>query len=158
MSRKSRNFIIAYVALVALPLVSLAAVLKSGRHLVAPPALDGVWTLQAKPGDLTLLPCATALPADSTETFSISQSGRTFAVSSAAGSKLSGLGSIDGTNLEASLTSSDRQKPCSQAWVLHANLQPNSQPKVLVGSLKADNNTIPFRAVMQESEASKGTR
>jgi len=107
MSRTNRNFIIAYIILVGLPIVGLAAALKSGRTLTAPISVDGVWTLQTDPVQLAALPCAKSLTSVQDTTLAISQSGKNFTLSVANWPKSIGSGRIEGTKLTASLIPPD---------------------------------------------------
>jgi|SRR5579863_6581136 len=51
-SPTNRNFVIAYVLLVGLPLLGLAGVLKAGYALTAPISVDGLWTLETDTAEL----------------------------------------------------------------------------------------------------------
>ncbi len=107
MSHTNRNFIIAYIILVGLPIVGLAGALKSGRTLTAPLSVDGLWTLQVDPVQLASLPCAKSLAPVQDTTLAISQSGKNFTVSLASWPKSIGSGRIEGTKLTASLVPPD---------------------------------------------------
>ena len=61
MSRTNRNFLIAYVVLVVLPIAGLFGVLKHGRSLAAPISVDGVWRLDADLSQIAALPCGSSL-------------------------------------------------------------------------------------------------
>ena len=61
MVQSNRNFIIAYILLVGLPVLGLVGVLKTGRGVAAPISLDGTWTLQADSSRLASLPCGKSL-------------------------------------------------------------------------------------------------
>ena len=49
MSPTNRNFVMAYIVLVGLPLLGLVGVLRNGRALSAPVSVEGRWTFQADP-------------------------------------------------------------------------------------------------------------
>src|ERR1700674_2712657 len=104
MSGVNRNFVLAYIFLVILPLVGLAGILKAGRHVTAPVSIDGLWTLRVDSAHIDSLPCGKALTAVPNETIVIAQSGRTFALSFPSGSRLAGSGDLNGTTLRALLT------------------------------------------------------
>ena len=61
MQNTSRNFVVAYIVLVGLPLAGLAGVLRSGRNLAAPMSVDGSWKVEADATRLTNLSCASLL-------------------------------------------------------------------------------------------------
>src|SRR5258708_33427261 len=113
MSHTNRNFIIAYIVLVGLPIVCLAGALKSGRTLTPPISVDGAWTLQPDPVQLAALPCAKSLVSVQDTTLAISQSGKNFTLSLASRPKSIGSGRIEGTKLTASLIPPD-------LWSSHA--------------------------------------
>ncbi len=78
MSHTNRNFILAYTFLVALPVLGLVGIVKSGRSLTAPISVDGLWLLQADPVRLAALPCGKTLAETPDTALAISQSGRNF--------------------------------------------------------------------------------
>ncbi len=47
MTHTNRNFVLAYVFLVALPLLGFVGILKSGRGLSAPFSVDGIWKIES---------------------------------------------------------------------------------------------------------------
>ncbi len=78
MMHSNRNFIIAYILLVGLPILGLVGILKTGRGKSAPISVDGTWTFQADPSRLAALPCGKSL---ATSDLAISQSGESFTLS-----------------------------------------------------------------------------
>src|SRR5689334_6101437 len=64
--------------LVALPVLGLVGVLRSGRGLVAPTSVGGFWRIQADSARLDALPCGMPLAAGPDAGFTISQSGKNF--------------------------------------------------------------------------------
>src|SRR5258708_37965571 len=77
MSHTNRNFVIAYIFLVALPVLGLVGVLKSGRTLSAPFSVDGAWKIEPGAGSLSSSPCSAFLSSVLNAPISISQSGKT---------------------------------------------------------------------------------
>ncbi|SRR5258707_11964384 len=136
MSRTNRNFIIAYIILVGLPIVGLAAALKSGGTLTAPISVDGVWTLQVDPVQIAALPCAKSLTSVQDTTLAISQSGKNFTLSFASRPKSIGSGRIEGTKLTASLIPPD-------LWSSHAGCG-NAHELSIVAAVdgKADSRSL----------------
>src|SRR2546430_13404224 len=86
MSKANRDFIIAYVVLVGLPILGLVGVLKTGRTLGAPFSVDGTWKLQADAVRLQALPCGKSL-ASPDIAMSVSQSGANFTLDLVSGPK-----------------------------------------------------------------------
>ncbi|MGA7906129.1 MAG: hypothetical protein WCA16_01890 [Candidatus Sulfotelmatobacter sp.] len=166
MSYTNRNFVAAYGLLVLLPLVGLAGVLKRGRHLPAPVAIDGTWTLQIDSGQLATLPCGKALASASDKALTISQSGRNFQIGFV-GPASTGSGTLEGVSLHASVSPSvpwSSQNGCGAGrnLLLQATVDPKSRPKTLTGTLSADNcsacRPVEFRALRRNPPASNGGR
>jgi hypothetical protein len=163
MSHVHRNFILAYALLVALPVVGLIGVLKSGRRLSAPISVDGVWQLQADPARLAAVPCGQLL-AD-TPALTISQSGRNFTLSVSNSLKSAASGVIEGTTLKASLMPSSAwsaEGGCgdNRELSLVATVDPTAAPRTLVGVLSVNDcpscASVAFRAVRQAPPTKKG--
>jgi hypothetical protein len=157
-SHINRNFILAYILLVGLPIVGLLGVLKSGRTLKAPVSIDGVWQLQADPKQLASLPCGKVLAENPDNALAMSQSGNNFTLSLANGPKSFGSGVLDGTGLNASIAPSpewSEQESCGRGheFTLVATVDPVAIPRTLVGQLSMNNcstcQSVPFRAVRQ---------
>jgi len=166
MSHANRNFIIAYVLLVALPIVGLVAVLKSGRALTAPISVDGVWHLQADPVRLASLPCGKTLGENPETALAISQSGRNFTLNLANGPKSTASGVLDGTALRASLVpaaTSSEETGCGAGRQLNlvATVDPKSDPRSLSGVLSVNDcpscGSVEFHAVRLALPAKKGS-
>jgi hypothetical protein len=165
MSENSRHFVLAYALLVVLPLASLGAVLKLGRHLSAPRSVDGVWKVQLDPAQLASFPCGKSLLAAPQDTFAISQSGRTFTLTSAnpaSGNspQFTAVGTIEGRTLQAKLLSGpgeSSREGCGELS-LEATLDLNATSKTLVGTLAVDEHTARFRALLQPAITSRGGR
>jgi hypothetical protein len=165
MSRTSRNFIIAYTLLVALPILGLVGILKSGRTLTAPVSVDGVWKLQTDPVRLAALPCGKTLAASPEAALAISQSGRNFTLSLNDGPKSAASGVLDGTSLKASLVPSapwSEEAGCGigREISLVATVDPRANPRSLEGTLSVSQchscSPVEFRAVRLAAAVKKG--
>jgi hypothetical protein len=165
MSGSNRNFVLAYVFLVILPLLGLAGILKAGRNVRAPASIDGLWTLRVDSAEIDSLPCAKVLVAAPDKRMVIAQSGKSFVVSFPGGPNLSGSGTLDGTTLRAALMSPPEAPDSCMGGgqvSLIASVDRNVEPNMLTGSLSALDcescAAIPFRAERQAPIASKGGR
>jgi hypothetical protein len=165
MSHTNRNFIIAYIVLVGLPIVGLAGALKSGRALTAPISVDGAWTLQVDPVQLAALPCAKSLVPVQDATLAISQSGKNFTLSFPSWPKSIGTGKIEGTKLTASLIPPDvwtSQAGCGNARELSivAAVDGKTDSRSLLGTLSVNDcpscATVRFHGVRQAPPAKGG--
>jgi hypothetical protein len=140
MSRTNRNFLIAYVVLVVLPIAGLFAVIKHGRSLEAPISVDGVWRLDADLSQIAALPCGSSLASTQYSAVTISQSGKNFTLSLNNGPKATASGVVEGTTLKASVLPSAAwasQAGCGSDHVLTltATVDPKSEPRTLAGLL-----------------------
>jgi hypothetical protein len=160
----NRNFILAYVLLVGLPIAGLVGVLKSGRKLTAPVSVDGLWHLQIDPDRLASLPCGKAL-ADSPETaLAISQSGKNFTLTLANGPKSTATGVIEGTAVNASIAPApdwSAQAGCGdQRLTLVATVDAKADPRTLAGQLSVSHcpscSAIEFHATRQNPPVRRG--
>jgi len=165
MSNANRNFIIAYILLVALPIVGLAGVLKSGRTLTAPISVDGMWRLQADPLLLAALPCGKTLGENPETSLAISQSGRNFTVSLPNGPKTTASGIVDVTTIKASFAPAAEwaaTKGCGAGRELSlvATVDTKADPRSLSGMLSLNDcpscAPVAFRAVRLAPAAKKG--
>jgi hypothetical protein len=161
MMHSNRNFIIAYILLVGLPVLGLVGVLKTGRGVVAPISLDGTWTLQADPLRLASLPCGKSL---TTSDLSISQSGGNFTLSLTNGPKSAASGVLVGNTLKASLfpsLSDDTDCGRGHELALLATVDPNATPRSLIGTISLSDcptcKPVEFRA-FRRPPAAKGGR
>jgi hypothetical protein len=161
-SHSNRNFAVAYVFLVALPITGLAGILRSGRSLNAPTSVDGAWRVQALATKKTLSACVSALALDPDTPVTISQSGKSFAIN---GGKAAGTGSIEGTTLQASLRPMDTLHPapnCDGSVQLAATVDAKAGWPSIFGTLSVAGcptcEAIDFRAVKQSSIQKKGAQ
>jgi hypothetical protein len=166
MSHNNRNFVLAYILLVGLPLAGLVVVLKSGRKLTAPVSVDGLWHLQVDSNRLAALPCGKALAESPDTALAISQSGRNFTLTLSNGPKSIASGAIDGTALKASIDPSadwSAQSGCGndRELSLIATVDTKADPRTLTGQLSIDNcpscDAVEIRAVQQTPPARKTT-
>ena len=166
MSRANRNFIIAYILLVGLPIVGLVGVLKKGRSLTAPISVDGVWQVQADPVRVAALPCGRTLASTPETSLAISQSGRNFTLTLVNGPKSTGSGVLDGTSLNASVVPSaawSEEAGCGNGRELSlvATVDPKTDPRSLAGKLSVNNcpscTSVEFHAVRLAPPAKKGS-
>lgn len=170
MSHTSRNFVVAYVLLVGLPLLGLAGVLKSGRSLVAPISVDGIWKIEAEAGRLgsqsASQSCEKTAAPFAAGSIAISQSGKNLVLTFDNGSKVVASGAIEGKTISASFapardTSSDNS--CGDRPITFvATIDPRTEPRSLsaVLSVKDCASCVPleFRAVRQPRTPSGGMR
>lgn len=172
MSHTSRNFVVAYVLLVALPLLGLAGVLKSGRSLVAPISVDGVWKIEAEAGRLSSQSPSPSPSCDQTVSslaagsLAISQSGKGLVLTFSNGSKTVASGVLEGKSLTASFVparDASRDNRCGdQLITLAAVIDPRIEPRSLNGVLSVNGcpscAPLEFRAVRQPRAPSGGMR
>ncbi len=164
MTHTNRNFFLAYVLLVALPLFGLAGVLRAGRKLSAPLSVSGVWKLSVNTDQLAANPCAKFL-AGQNPSFTISQSGRRFTLSLPTAGTPASSGTVDGTTLSANLTpaSSATNPACSaQPLLLTASIDNRTSPHSLQGLIHVGNcsncKAIEFHATRDEQPKVKEAR
>lgn len=162
MSHSNRNFALAYVFLVALPIAGLVGILRSGRHLTAPPSIDGAWAVHATPSKSAPAPCMKELAFDTDTRATISQSGRNFGINVG---KAAGTGVITGTTLRASLgpvspASAGSSCGSSDSVLLTATIDANSSPRTFSGALSVAGcgtcEPVQFHALKQLPAQTKG--
>jgi hypothetical protein len=158
MSHTGRNFVVAYVLLVGLPLLGLAGVLRSGRSLKAPVSVDGTWNIQGdKPSGAD--PCAGAVAAFLNSPLLISQSGKSLELTFTQ-PKAYFTGVLEGTQLKALLPQSALPTQC-RSLALSAMVDAKSEPRSLTGQFVSTASSsfapIPFHAVRQPRSATGGT-
>lgn len=164
MSRLNRNFAVAYVFLVALPIIGLVGILRSGRSLKAPTSVDGVWNIQAAATKGTMPSCVSALGLDLDTPVTISQSGKNFAINAG---KTGGTGLIEGKKLQASLRPAGTLLPAPNCGgdgsvLLTATVEAEASPRVLSGALSVAGcpscESVEFHAVKQAAAPKKGVQ
>lgn len=160
----NRNFLLAYILLVGLPLAGLVGVIKSGHKLTAPVSVDGTWNLQVDAERLASLPCGKALADAPETTLAISQSGKNFTLSLANGPKSTASGVIEGTAVKASITPApdwSAQTGCGgQELTLVATVDTNAAQRTLAGEISASHcascSPIEFHATRQNPPVRRG--
>ena len=159
-SHTNRNFVIAYVFLVVLPVLGLVGVLKSGRGLTAPFSVDGVWKIESSRPSAS--PCVNFLSSISNAPLSISQSGKSLVVTLGGGTKTT-MGTLDGKTIKAQFTGADKASAeCGNgSLTLTATLDPQAEPRTLNGTLAVEGCAscapIEFHAIRQPKSPG-GTR
>jgi hypothetical protein len=148
----NRNFVIAYILLVGLPLLGLAGVLRSGRELTAPFSVDGAWQIESSHPAVS--PCGNYLSSVSSAPLSISQSGKTLVVTLGGGTK-SATGTLDGKIIKAEFAGAAE---CGgRGLTLTATLDPLAEPRTLSGTLAVEGCSscapLEFRGVRQPRSA-----
>ena len=163
MSHTSRNFVVAYILLVGLPLLGLAGVLRSGRSLTAPISVDGVWKIEADAARLAALSCDKSVSAFSS--VAISQSGNSLVLTLNNPSKTTAAGTLDGKSLKAAIVparDAASKSGCQgdRPLMLAATVDPSTEPKSLTGLLSEDGcpscAPVAFHAVRQPRAAGGG--
>lgn len=164
MTINNRNFILAYILLVALPVFGLVGILRSGRNLAAPMSLSGTWKISADLDQLSASPC-TKLFAGANTAFSISQSGTMFVLNFPNSGMPSVSGKIDGSTITADLASASAAKDpaCSlQPVSLTASVDDKTTPHSMRGVVRVQNcsscGPVEFRAIRDEQLKAKETR
>jgi hypothetical protein len=165
MSGSNRNFVLAYVVLVILPLLGLAGILRTGRNVIAPVTIDGLWSLRVDSAQIDSLPCGKALAAVPDKTMAIVQSGKTFVLTFPGGPSLTGSGTLEGTTLQAGLMPArESHESCAVGSELSllASVDRKLDSNVLTGTLSAPNcqscASVGFHAERQPPPMSKEGR
>ena len=159
MSSTNRRFIVAYILLVGLPLVALGGVLRAGRHLAAPISIDGTWKIETSANRASTQLCDQAIASLLNSSLVVSQSGKTLELTLYGTSKTTVAGELDGKDLRASIGA---RTGCAadQRVALIASVDPNAEPRLLIGSLSVANcascSVLEFRAVRQPKMQSGG--
>lgn len=162
MSHTNRNFVIAYILLVGLPLLALAGVLRSGRNLNAPFSVDGTWKVDAAAARASAEPCAAFLSSASNSPLSISQSGTSLVIG--LGGRTT-TGTLNGKTIKAQFAGAGSSNPTEcgdRSLTLTATLDPLAKPRTLSGRLSVEGCAscapLEFRAVKQPRPAGGATR
>ena len=155
----NKNFAAAYLLLVILPILGLTGVLRSGRDLIAPSAIGGHWKMQANAPSLAPLPCAGSMATMRDMDFTISQSGRYFALRFANSVMPSASGLIEGTTIKVSIplpAKGVKEVGCSGGHVfsLIATLDFKANPNSMAGLLSVNDcaacPSAEFRAIREQ--------
>ena len=165
MTNSNRNFVFAYVLLVAVPLVGLVGILRSGRKLSAPISVGGVWKINASQDQLAALHCGKFLLAQNTA-FTISQSGRAFTMNLSNSVWSATGGAIEGSTINATLIPSAAaasEAGCGeQSLSLTATVDAKASPRSLQGTLRGLNCAgcapVEFHGIREEQGKGKEIR
>lgn len=156
MIRANRNFAVAYLLLVIVPIMGLVGILGSGSKLVAPAAISGSWKMQVNAPVPATLPCAKSIAIMRDVDFTISQSGKYFTLSFANSVVPSTSGSIEGTTIKVSILPSAegvKEAGCSggHTFSVIATLDSKANPNSMAGLLSLNDCAVcspaEFRAV-----------
>jgi hypothetical protein len=163
MYRKNLKFVMAYLILVGVPIVGLAAILRAGRTLAAPVSVAGVWKVDghANAAAFDTLPCVGRFLPGSTS-LSIMQSGRNLTLSFNDGSKVTAFGSglIDRRAIKGSLAANqypEHEIACrsERRVMLSAIVDGESLHRSMSGTMAVDGCSsclpVEFRAVRTSS-------
>lgn len=154
--RANRNFAVAYLLLVIMPILGLAGILRRGSKLVAPTAISGSWKMQVNTPSLAAWPCAKSVAIMRDVDFTISQSGKYFTLSFANSVMPSTSGSIEGTMIKVSILPSAegaKEAGCSggHTFSVIATLDSKANPNSMAGLLSLNDcaacSPAEFRAV-----------
>ena len=163
MTHSNRNFVFAYVLLVALPVVGLAGVLRSGRNLSAPMSVGGLWKISANSDQFAGLPCGKILLAQNAA-FTISQSGRAFTLNVPNAGWTASSGAVEGTTINATLIPAVAAKEAGcgdHSLSLTAIVDTKANPRSLLGVLRVQDcpgcAAIEFRGIRDEQAKAKET-
>ena len=165
MSRTGRNFVVAYILLVGLPLLGLAGVLRVGRSIKPPISVDGTWKIDADASHLANEPCGKILSSFANSSLGISQSGKTLVLTFDNSAKSSASGSLDGNVIKvpsALLRDAAGDPACggNQSPVFTATVDPKTEPKSLTATLAVNGCAscapLTFRAMRQPKPAAAG--
>ena len=153
MTHTNRNFLFAYIFLVALPIAGLVGILKSGRHLTAPFSVDGTWKMVSSQPVASA--CSDFFSSVSNSPLSISQSGKSLVVTLNGGTKTTS-GILDGKIITAQIPGSDKSgaAQCGDSNLnLIANLDPLTEPRTISGTIAVEGCAscapMQFRAARQ---------
>jgi hypothetical protein len=166
MSHSNRNFVVAYVLLVGLPLLGLAGVLKSGHSLIAPISVDGVWKIEADARPFASPSCDQIASSFAAGSAVISQSGKSLVLTFGNSAKTVASATLEGKTLTAAFVpvrDASRDSRCGdQLITLTATVDPGVEPRSLSGVLAVNGcpSCAPweFRAVRQPRAPSGGMR
>jgi hypothetical protein len=163
-THSNRNFLFAYVLLVALPVVGLAGVLRSGRILSAPTSVGGTWKISASTDQLAGLPCGKSLLAPNSA-FTIAQSGKAFTLNTSNSALSATTGTVEGTTISATLIPSAvaaKENGCGERSLsLTATVDTKASPRSLQGTLRVQDcpgcAAVEFRGIRDEQAKAKET-
>ena len=161
MTNSNKRFALAYVLLVALPVVGLAGVLRSGRKLSAPVSVNGVWRLSFSGDQLAGLSCGKLLPAQNAA-LAISQSGTQFTLNVPNSGLSAASGTVEENRIDATLISTVKDAGCAGlSLALTATVDTKASPRSMQGALRAQDcpacASVEFHGIREEQAKSKET-
>jgi len=157
-SPANRTFVMAYILLVGVPLLGLVGILRSGRGLVAPISVDGVWKFDTDSANQSAGKCSKSLASIQDSPVTISQSGKRLALSLNNGSTATGSGVIEGTTLNATVPLSwepMNEPGCGSNTVLtlSATVNPKAETRSMQGTISVNDcascSTVKYQALRQ---------
>ena len=158
-TKSNSRFAMAYVFLVALPVLGLAGILRSGRNLAAPISVGGAWEVQVDAGKLAALPCGKSVAADLATGFAITQSGKNFTLSFA-NRPAASTGVLEGTSVGATVSPSAAGCGDHRLVSLAATVNTQANLRSLEGNLTVNDcpscSPVEFRAIRKDQTGSKG--
>lgn len=159
-SPSKKRLIVSYALLVGIPLLGIVGVLGAGRRLTPPISVAGSWDFQIDPSATQAKPCFAGLGFTRSIVLSISQSGRYLTLKINSQHWASLTGTLQGKEVAANL-SLPSTATCNGALgvLLSAEIQPQTVPRVMAGTLKFDGcpscGSAHFQAVRQELDTKK---
>jgi len=157
-SPANRTFVVAYILLVGLPLLGLVGVLRSGRGLVAPISVDGVWKFVTDGPNPPAGMCGKSLASIQDSLVTISQSGSRLTLTLNNGSTATGSGVIERTSLNATVPLSWQpmnEPGCGSNTVvmLSATVNPKAEARAMQGTISVNDcascSTVNYQALRQ---------
>ena len=160
MSSTYLRFAIAYVSLVALPIVGLFGVLRAGHDTKAPMHVDGKWNIHTNHDSLLPLNCSDPDSANFPSVLTISQSGRYISVQFSRIPGLTASGTLDGDILHVVGYARQPVTGCTEgSLALVGTLDPGPGSTSFAGTISTpDCQSCPrlsFRATRQLPEQSE---
>lgn len=162
MSPVTRNFMVCYLCLVVLPVVSLVGILKTGSRLKAPILVEGVWDLQSPAEGVAALLCRQSVPNSQTVSIAISQSGRYLTLSVKPEITAGARGLVEGTLIQASLSPHaqvSNQSGCAPDRRLTLTAAISANEGSMTGALSVDDcsscKPVEFRALRRPAPEPK---
>jgi hypothetical protein len=160
MSTTYLKFAIAYVALVALPIVGLFGVLRAGHNVKAPVHVDGRWNLHTDHDSVLPLNCTDTDSSNFPSVLTISQSGRYISVQFSRIPGLTASGTFDGDTLHVAGSAAQPSPGCTKgSLALVGTLDPGPGTTSFTGTLSTpDCQACPrlsFRATRQLPDQSE---
>ena len=143
-----RKLVTDYILFVGVPLFALVGILRAGKHLTAPVALHGNWSVQADFGPWKGVPCGAVLINSQPLLLRIDQSGRALTLTLNDPARTALPATIDGLSLSTTFSSGrGRTAPASspdagclgsQSLRIQAAVNQHEKQRSLVGTFSLD--------------------